>query len=78
MFKKLEDWKDAMKIGTKVNEEVIKKIDLGKKRFIQIIVVNKAINMLSALIIMLVQLHKRILQWNNGNRQNVSATKVRL
>ena len=78
MFKKLEDWKDAMKIGTKVNEEVIKKIDLGKKRFIQIIVVNKAINMLSALIIMLVQLHKHILQWNNGNRQNVSATKVRL
>jgi len=31
LFKKLEDWKDAMKIGTKVTEEVIKKIHLGKK-----------------------------------------------
>jgi len=31
LFKKLEDWKDALKIGTKVTEEVIEKTDLGKK-----------------------------------------------
>jgi len=45
---------------------------------IQIIVVNKAINILSVLIIMLTHLHKHTLQWNNGNPQNFSTTKVRL
>jgi len=32
LFKKLEGWKDALKIGTKVTEEVIEKIDLKKRR----------------------------------------------